>query len=104
VDAYFYLFIRIIVILLFRLRLSIDDAIKAYVDFTKFVFSEEQDRLPGRAIFKSSMLEQAIISIIRVVCKLEAHQAQNLRMLDKDGPKWCVRLAKVCVSLNSRRS
>ena len=95
---------RIIVILLFRLRLSIDDAIKAYVDFTRFVFSEKQDRSLGGAIFQSSMLEYAIVSIIRVVCKLETHQAQNLRMLDKDGPKWCVNLPLFASRWNSSRS
>ena len=75
-------------IILFRLRMTIDDAINAYVYLTRHVFSERQSWFHRDGIFKASRLEDAIVKIISAQLKVDEDQARELRILDVNGPKW----------------
>ncbi len=72
--------------MLFRLRMSIDNAITAYVALAKNVFSERK-LLFQDGNFKASRLEEAIVNIIHVALNLTAEEARSVRMLDEAGPK-----------------
>jgi uncharacterized protein (UPF0335 family) len=57
-------FTRLIALMLGRLRMSVEDAIKAYGQLTKEVFSDVKS--PGSdGRFKASKLEKAIKEIVR---------------------------------------
>jgi len=79
---------RIIVLMLFRLKMTIEDAIKAYVDLSIYVSAEKRRWPLEDSIFHSNRLESAIVSIIQSASNVK--QARELRMLNKGGPKWCV--------------
>jgi len=70
--------------MLFRLRMSIDDAISAFVNLSNSVFSEKN--IWSR---RSSRLEDGIVGIIQNAVE---GQAKELRMMDEGGPKWSVPL------------
>jgi len=73
--------------MLFRLRMSIEDAIKAYTDLAKRVFSEK--KWPHQqGTFKASLLEDAILCIIELQLNVEKNEANGVPMLDEEGPKW----------------
>jgi len=79
---------RIIVLMLFRLRMTIDDAVKTYADLSRNVFFEKRRWPFEDPIFKSNQLDSAITSIIQTATILGVDQARNLRMLNQGGPKW----------------
>jgi len=83
---------RIIVIMLFRLRMPIDNAINAYLYLSQYVFSNPRTwpRRDG-ILFEASRLEDALIKIIQTTSGI-GDQARGLRMLDDQGPKWLVAL------------
>ena len=72
--------------MLFRLRMSIDNAITAYVALAKNVFSERK-LLFQDGNFKASRLEEAIANIIHVAFKLTTEEARSVSILDEAGPK-----------------
>ena len=75
---------RLIVIMLFRLGMSIDDAISAYTKLAKRVFSEKK-RLLQEGIFKASLLERAFWDIMELA---GSGAVKGGRMLNEEGPKW----------------
>jgi len=79
---------RIIVLMLFRLKMTIEDAIRAYVDLSIYVSAEKRRWPLEDSIFHSNRLETAIVSIIQSASNVK--QPRELRMLNKGGPKWCV--------------
>ena len=83
---------RIIVTMLFRLQMPIDDAINAYLYLSEYVFSNPK-RWPRQdgILFEASRLEDALIKIIQTTSGI-GDQARGLRMLDDQGPKWLVAL------------
>ncbi len=77
----------LIVIMLFRLQMSIDEAIDAYVTLARNVFSERKWFFQD-GTFKASRLEEAIVSIIRVRSHEVDGDLRAVKMLNEDGPKW----------------
>ena len=78
---------RLIVIMLFRLQMTIDDAIKAYTTFASRVFAEKKWFFQ-QGTFKSSLLEEAFLAIIQ--SGLKEGNPRMVRLLDEEGPKWYV--------------
>ena len=78
---------RLIVIMLFRLQMSIDEAIDAYTTLTRNVFSEKKWFFQ-EGTFKASRLEDAIVSIVRVRSNETNGDPRAVKMLNEDGPKW----------------
>jgi len=78
---------RLIVILLFRLRMSIDDAIEAYVWLASSVFSKKKWFFQ-EGTFKASRLEEAIHTIIQEKTNLEVEVPRGVHLLDEEGPRW----------------
>jgi len=76
--------------MLFRLGMSIEDAIDAYTVLAKQVFSEKKRLLLREEMFKATRLEEAVIGIIQMELKLGKDQAKGVRMLDEKMVKWCV--------------
>jgi len=74
--------------MLFRLKMTIEDAIRAYVDLSIYVSAEKRRWPLEDSIFHSNRLETAIVSIIQSASNVK--QPRELRMLNKGGPKWCV--------------
>jgi patatin-like phospholipase/acyl hydrolase len=77
----------IIVIMLFRLEMPIDDAIDAYATLARQVFSERKWFFQ-EGTFKASRLEDAILHIIQSRLSIEEADAREVRMLNKEGTKW----------------
>jgi len=73
--------------MLFRLQMTIDDAIKAYTRFASRVFSEKKWFFQ-QGTFKSSLLEEAFLTIIQ--SGLKEGDSRMVRLLDEEGPKWYV--------------
>ena len=78
---------RLIVIMLFRLEMSIDEAIDAYATLARRVFSEKKWFF-HEGTFRASRLEDAIISIIRARSNEADGDPRAVKMLNEDGPKW----------------
>lgn len=78
---------RIIVIMLFRLQMPIDDAISAYAVLARQVFSERKWFFQN-GNFKASHLEAAILSIIQSRLGIEEAEAREVQMLNELGSKW----------------
>jgi len=80
----------LIVIMLFRFRMKIDDAIEAYGPLARHVFKEEADsNASERNIAKQekdrkSLLERAMISMIK---RVDTNGAKELRMGTDQGSK-----------------
>ena len=74
-------------IMLFRLQMSIDEAINAYATLTKRVFSEKKMCFQ-QGTFKATRLEDAIVSIIRERPTEADEDPRDVQMLNEDGPKW----------------
>jgi len=72
-------------IMLFRLGMTVDQAITAYTRLSEDVFSKKA--VLSRKKTNASLLENAIANIILNVDK---SQAQKICMLDDTGPKWRV--------------
>jgi len=79
---------RLIVIMLFRLQMSIDDAIRAYTILARDVFVEKKWCFQ-EGTFKASRLEDAVLTIIREADK-EKEDPNQILLLDDKGPKWYV--------------
>ena len=77
----------LIVIMLFRLQMSIDEAIDAYAILTRSVFSEKKGFFRD-GTFKASRLEDAIVSIVRTRSNEANGDPRTVKMLNEDGPKW----------------
>jgi len=75
------------VIMLFRLQMSIDEAIDTYATLARSVFSEKKWFFQ-EGTFRASRLEDAIISIIRVRSNKADGDPRAVKMLNEDGPKW----------------
>ena len=74
--------------MLFRLKMSVEDAIAAYTSVAKTVFTEK--KLPHQeGTFKATLLESAIVKIIRSQTKhVDEKEARAMQLLNKEGPKW----------------
>ena len=71
--------------MLFRLQMSIDQAISAYADLASYVFSEK--KWPHQeGTFKASRLEEAIAKIIGEALRIEKREAIETRMINKEFP------------------
>ena len=80
--------VRIIAIMLFRIGMTVDEAITAYTTVSKNVFSIRSARSNMKT--RASLLENAVTTIIHSSLSVDNIQAQNVRMLDDKGPKWRV--------------
>jgi len=79
--------VRIIVIMLFRLRMTVDEAIIAYTRLSVDVFSKKT--ILSSMKTNASLLENTIATVIRTSLNTGETQARKVRMLD-GGPKWRV--------------
>ena len=73
--------------MLFRLRMSVDDAIKAYARLAKDVFSEQKWFFKDGK-FKASRLEGAISTVIQEALEIGEVESRSVRMLDEEAAKW----------------
>jgi len=73
--------------MLFRLQMSIDEAINAYATLARRVFSEKK-MLFQEGTFKASRLEDAIVSIIRERPNEADEDPREVKMLNKDVKRW----------------
>ena len=73
--------------MLFRLQMSIDEAIDAYATLARSVFSEKKWCFQ-EGTFKASRLEDTIASIIRIKSNEADGDPRRVKMLNEDGPKW----------------
>jgi len=81
------MFVRIIIIMLFRLQMSIEDAIKAYATLVRQVFSERKWFFQD-GTFKASRLETALLDIVQSKLGIEEAEAKEVPMLNETGSKW----------------
>jgi len=79
--------ISLIVIMLFRLRMSVDEAIDAYARLAKHVFSAQKWFFKDGK-FKASRLEEAIATVIQDALKIGEGESRSVRMLDEEAVKW----------------
>src|SRR6266545_1714910 len=78
---------RVIVIMLFRLCMSIEDSIKAYTVLAKRVFSKKK-WLHQQGTSKTTLLEAVILRIIESAFKnIKGDAAKEVRMLNEEGHK-----------------
>ena len=90
---------RIIAVMLFRLRMTIDEAITAYTRLVEDVFSSKTilgSHKPRTSAFR---LENAITKFICSSLNVEESQAQKVCMLNDNGPKWQVATPHVMASI-----
>jgi len=81
------------VIMLFRLRMQINDAIEAFVRLSKHVFSRKQQQTSqNEMMYDASQLEDALNAIIQKALTIGEEESKILRMLDERGSKWSVSL------------
>ena len=73
--------------MLFRLRMSIDEAIRAYARLAKHVFSAQKWFFKDGK-FKASRLEEAIATVIQDALKIGEGESRSVRMLDEEAVKW----------------
>ena len=83
------IFGRIIVIMLFRLQMSIDAAIRAYIRLAEHVFSEKKWFFQ-EGTFKATRLEEAMVSIIQQEEQEEGGDPRLVPFFNKEGPKWYI--------------
>jgi len=74
--------------MLFRLRMTVDEAIVAYTRLAEDVFSKKIVLSHKKS--NASRLENAVAKIVLSSIKVENNLSQNIRMLDDKGPKWRV--------------
>jgi len=79
---------RIIAIMLFRLQMSVDDTIAAYISLVKSVFSKKTKWGFQDATFKASLFEEAFLKIIQCQLNIGTGEARKVLMLNDEGPKW----------------
>jgi len=75
--------------MLFRLKMSIDEAIKSYAILAKRIFSEQKWFFQDGQ-FKASRLEEALVTTIQEALKVNEASARSVRMLDEEAPRWWV--------------
>ena len=74
--------------MLFRLKMSIVEAIDTYLRLTKQVFSEKKWIFQDGS-FKATRLEEAIVQVIKAKLKIESdEEARQVQLLDESSPKW----------------
>ena len=73
--------------MLFRLQMSIDEAIDSYATLARGVFSEKKWFFQ-EGTFKASRLEDAIVSIVGLKSNEANGDPRAVRMLNEDGSKW----------------
>jgi hypothetical protein len=71
--------------MLFRLRMSIEEAISAYVKVATFVFSERK-LWHQEGTFKASRLEEAMTDLIATSLGIGKVEAAKIRMCDEQFP------------------
>jgi len=77
------------VIMLFRLRMSADEAIRAYVTLAEHVFSSPKWGFQTRnGKFKATRLEDAIATVIQKALNMDEEESRSVRMLDEKAAKW----------------
>jgi len=74
--------------MLFRLRMTVDEAITAYARLSEDVFSSKS--VWSNMKTNASRLENAIAKVINSSLNVHERQARTMRMLDDNGPKWRV--------------
>ena len=74
--------------MLFRLKMTVDEAITAYIKLSENVFSKKP--VLSHTGTNTSLLENAIINVIQPSLEVDNSQAHKIRMLDDKGPKWQV--------------
>lgn len=76
--------------MLFRLKMSIDEAINAYVELAGQVFSEKKWFFQTGS-FKATRLEAATLRVIKRALNIESDDdAWRVPLLDNSSPKWYV--------------
>jgi len=73
--------------MLFRLHMTIDNAIHAYKQFSEYVFSEKKFFFQ-EGTYKTSRLEQAIVGLLSQQLRISEAEAREVHMWDEDAPKW----------------
>ena len=74
--------------MLFRLRMTVDEAITAYARLSEDVFSSKS--VWSNMKTNASRLENAIAKLVNSSLNIHEGQAQTMSMLDDNGPKWRV--------------
>ncbi len=82
----------LIVIMLFRLQMSVDEAIKAFASLAKGVFSERRF-FHQEENSRAMQLEEAVIRIVQNSLRIGEAEARSIKLLDEGGPKWCVTMS-----------
>ena len=89
-----------IVVMLFRLGMTIDEAINAYAKLSTAVFSDKNkwsdkagiSHAIANAIHsldrKASLLEDELAELIQSNLNIEKRRAMEIRMLDDQGSRW----------------
>jgi len=72
--------------MLFRLQMTIDAAIEAYLKLSEHVFSEKKWFFQ-EGTFKATRLEEAMLSIIQ---QNEPGNPKQVPLLNNEGPKWYI--------------
>ncbi len=73
--------------MLFRLHMSIDDAIRAYIQLAEHIFSEKKWFFQ-KGTFKATRLEEAMVSIIEQ--NIRGESPRQVLFFNKEGPKWYI--------------
>ena len=74
--------------MLFRLRMTIDEAIAAYRGLATGVFSDKKWIFQD-GTFKATRLEDAIVRVIKENLKIESDiNARQVLLYDEHSPKW----------------
>ena len=84
--------------MLFRLRMTVDEAITAYAKLSEDVFSNKS--VWSNMKTNASRLENAIAKLINSSLNVHERQARTMRMLDDNGPKWRVVQIKFAASID----
>ena len=79
--------VRIIAIMLFRLGMTVDEAITSYASLSKYIFAKKT-LLSSQKKTNASRLEDAIAKVIHSTLNIDESQAQKILMLDDKGSKW----------------
>jgi len=72
--------------MLFRLKMTVDEAIVAYTSLSADVFFKTTILRSQKST--ASRLENAIAKVISSSLDINEIQGQEIRMLDEEGPKW----------------
>jgi hypothetical protein len=79
--------VRWIIVMLFRLRMPIEEAILAYVKVATFVFSERKLWFQ-EGTFKASRLEEVMTDVIATSLGIGKAEAAKIRMCDEQFPDY----------------